>query len=123
MGCWDGASGEPQHWKPGGPLHRPCYLVDQKELVAQYPVEMLREWKSAQIAAYERAVEAGRGAGWQLTDDQAAEVVEESERRVRVIVHRAHFYARTQYATAYHSAYQHEYWSHYRDALASAGYY
>ncbi len=66
-------------------------LVDQKELVAQYPVGMLREWKSAQIAAYERAVEAGRDAGWQLTDDQAAEVVEESERRVRVMVHRAFF--------------------------------
>lgn len=66
-------------------------LVDQTKLVAQYPVELLREWKSAQIAAYERAVEAGRAAGWQLTDDQAAEVVEESERRVHVTVHRAFF--------------------------------
>jgi hypothetical protein len=67
-------------------------LVDQNELVAQYPVGMLREWKSEQIAAYKRAVDAGRDAGWQLTDDQAAEVVQESERRVvRVMVHRAFF--------------------------------
>jgi hypothetical protein len=66
-------------------------LVDQKKLVAEYPVEMLREWKSAQIAAYKRAVEADREVGWHLTDDQAAEVVEESERRVHVQVHRAFF--------------------------------
>jgi hypothetical protein len=52
---------------------------------------MLREWKSAQIAAYKRAVEADREVGWHLTDDQAAEVVEESERRVHVQVHRAFF--------------------------------
>lgn len=66
-------------------------LVDQTKLVAQYPVEMLRKWKSAQIAAYERAAKASRAAGWQLTDDQATEVVEESERRVHVTVHGAFF--------------------------------
>jgi hypothetical protein len=66
-------------------------LVDQKKLVAEYPVEMLREWKSAQVAAWKRAANANPAAGWQLTDDQATEVVEESERTVHVTVHGAFF--------------------------------
>jgi hypothetical protein len=91
---WD-AGMESEENRSAGSLLVLCiehaYLIDQKKLVAQYPVEMLQEWKSAQIAAYGRAVEAGRDAGWQLTDDQAAEVVEESERRVLAMVHRAFF--------------------------------
>jgi len=66
-------------------------LVDQTRLVAQYDVETLREWKSAQVAAYERAATASRAAGLQLTDDQVTEVVEESVRRVHVTVHAAFF--------------------------------
>jgi hypothetical protein len=66
-------------------------LVDQRKLVAQYPIEMLREWKSEQLAAQKRAAKAGRDAAWRLTDDQATEVVEESERMVHVTVHGAFF--------------------------------
>lgn len=91
---WDAGMG-PDENRSAGNLVVLCLfhadLVDQRGLVAQYPVEMLREWKSAHIAAYKRAVEADREAGWQLTDDQAAEVVEESVRRVHVTVHVAFF--------------------------------
>jgi hypothetical protein len=66
-------------------------LVDQKKLVAEYPVEMLREWKSAQVAAWKQAVNANPAAGWQLTDDQTTAVVEESQRTVHVTVHGAFF--------------------------------
>jgi hypothetical protein len=87
MGCW---MGEAEN-RSAGNLVVLCIvhadLIDQREHVAQ----RLREWKSAQIAAYKRAVEAGHAEGWQLTDDQAAEVVEQSERKVLVRVHRAFF--------------------------------
>ncbi|TDY04845.1 hypothetical protein BCL50_3623 [Mycolicibacterium litorale] len=59
-------------------------LVDQKQLVAQYPVELLLQWKQAQLDEYTRVVETGRVAGWALTDDEAAEVVEKSERSTTI---------------------------------------
>jgi hypothetical protein len=59
-------------------------VVDQKALEKRFPVPKLQEWKRSQIADYERVVESGREAGWHLTDDEAAEVVDESERSTNI---------------------------------------
>jgi hypothetical protein len=61
-------------------------LVDNKEQEAQFPVETLRQWKDAQLAEYDRAVKAGEEAGWHLTDEEAAEVIDKSERSTSVTV-------------------------------------
>jgi hypothetical protein len=47
--------------------------IDSADLVANYPADLLREWKSGQVEASAKAV-----ARWRLTDDEAAEVVEKS---------------------------------------------
>jgi hypothetical protein len=59
-------------------------LVDQKALEKRFPVPTLQEWKRSQIADYEKVVEPGSEAGWHLTDDEAAEVVDESERSTNI---------------------------------------
>ena len=47
--------------------------IDNPDRVASYPIELLRRWKQDQLAASTRAVRR-----WQLTDDEAAEVIEKS---------------------------------------------
>jgi hypothetical protein len=59
-------------------------LVDQKQLVEQYPVADLLQWKQVQLDEYKRVVETDREAGWSLTDDEAAEVVDKSERSTTI---------------------------------------
>ena len=47
--------------------------IDSLDLVASYPIELLRSWKQDQLTASAKAVRS-----WQLTDDEAAEVIEKS---------------------------------------------
>ena len=59
-------------------------LVDKKDRVKDFPIEMLAEWKAAQIAEYDQAVEAGHDAGYRLTDEEAKEVIEKSEHTTNI---------------------------------------
>lgn len=58
-----------------------AYEIDQKQFVDQFPVPLLKQWKQSQLAAYEAAVAAaaGQAVGYQLTDDEANEVINKSE--------------------------------------------
>jgi hypothetical protein len=44
--------------------------IDLPENADRYPVDLLRQWKAEQLESYDRAV-----GGWDLSDDEAAEVV------------------------------------------------
>jgi hypothetical protein len=59
-------------------------LIDRKDRVIDFPAEMLVEWKAAQIEEYDQAVEAGQDAGYTLTDEEAKEVIEKSERTTNI---------------------------------------
>jgi hypothetical protein len=48
--------------------------------------ETLREWKASQIEEYYKAIAAGEAVGWQLIDDEAAEVIEKSERSAITVI-------------------------------------
>jgi hypothetical protein len=64
-----------------------AYEIDQEQLADQYPVPMLKEWKQSQLAAYEAAVAtAGHDVGYQLTDDEAEEVINRSEGTTTIIL-------------------------------------
>jgi hypothetical protein len=57
--------------------------IMQPENAERYPVHLLRDWKRLQRSAYQAAAADGQDGetlGWQLTDEEAAEVVRESER-------------------------------------------
>jgi hypothetical protein len=63
------------------------YEIDDKRLETSYPAATIHEWKRAQIAEYDRAVAAaaaGEVIGWSLTDEEAAEVIEASERNTNI---------------------------------------
>jgi hypothetical protein len=81
---------EPEENRSAGNLLLLCLfhadLVDKEDRVHQFPVETLGEWKAAQIAEYDRSVEAGNDAGWQLTDEEAAEVIAKSERSIVTVI-------------------------------------
>lgn len=65
------------------------YEIDDKDLETKYPAPTLREWKLAQIAEYDLAVKAAgsdEGVGWRLTDEEAAEVIEASERNTNIVI-------------------------------------
>jgi hypothetical protein len=47
--------------------------IDSPDLVASYPIEVLQRWKEDQLTASATAVRS-----WQITDDEAAEVIEKS---------------------------------------------
>jgi hypothetical protein len=66
-----------------------AYEVDDPSLVHMYPAPVLREWKQSQIAERDRAVEAAvsdEAVGWHLTDEEAAEIIEASERRTNIVM-------------------------------------
>lgn len=44
--------------------------IDRREREAEYPASLLRQWKERQLSTYDGAV-----GGWDLTDDEAREVV------------------------------------------------
>jgi hypothetical protein len=63
------------------------YEIDDKALEVMYPASMIREWKTAQIAEYERAAESAGspdGVGWRITGEEAAEVIAASESQVNI---------------------------------------
>lgn len=47
--------------------------IDEKDSLAAYPAELLREWKTEQLAAYDRIRQ-----GWAVTDDMAKETLQAS---------------------------------------------
>jgi hypothetical protein len=73
---WDPATGATEN-RSSGNLILLCVkhadAVDLAENVDLYPVELLRQWKSGQLASYDRAAR-----GWTLSDDEAEEVVKAS---------------------------------------------
>lgn len=59
------------------------YEIDDPKLVSDYPAPLLHDWKQAQLDEYDRAVAVAgdcAGLGWQLTDAEAAEIIEVSNR-------------------------------------------
>jgi hypothetical protein len=49
------------------------YTVDDPALEAEYPADLLRDWKSAQLAEYQKLHRA-----WPISDDDVADVIEAS---------------------------------------------
>lgn len=62
------------------------YEIDDPPLVHKYPASLLREWKRAQIAEYDLAVNAADSVtvGYRLTDDEAREVIEASDSNANI---------------------------------------
>lgn len=56
-----------------------AYEIDQPQFVKKYPAPELRKWKQRQIAAYDEVVAAGGNAGYDLTDEEAQQVILQSD--------------------------------------------
>lgn len=63
--------------------------IDNPSLVDRYSVDTLRQWKQAQLDAYDEAVSkatAGEEVGWTLSDEEAAQVIRLSESGTNITI-------------------------------------